>query len=165
MTRPDEIRIGDAERDAVTSALHDHFAAGRLDQAELDERLDAALAAKTGGDLRAIVRDLPGQNGLPEAVLAGHPHRGHPNRGDHPYAHWHPAFQHGPPAWDRHHPAWAGRRRPGFPAFPILLGVFLIVTFTAGPATAFFAVFQLALLVWIVRAIMLAATYRRAQRR
>ncbi|MFI0443934.1 DUF1707 domain-containing protein [Actinomadura sp. 6N118] len=160
MTRPDEIRIGDAERDAVTSALHDHFAAGRLDQAELGERLDAALAAKTGGDLRTIVHDLPGQNGLPEAV---NPYRG--GRGGHPYAHWHPALQHGPPAWGGHHPAWAGRRRSGFPAFPILLGVFLIITFTAGPAAAFFAVFQLALLVWIVRAIMLAAAYRRAQRR
>ncbi|MFP3969081.1 DUF1707 domain-containing protein [Actinomadura fulvescens] len=157
MTRPDEIRIGDAERDTVTTALHDHFAAGRLDQAELDERLDAALAAKTEGDLRTIVRDLPGHNGLPEAVR--------PYRGGHPFAHRHPGMRHGHPAWEGHHPAWAARRRPGFPAFPILLGVFLIVTFTAGPATAFFAVFQLALLVWVIRAIMLTVTHRRAQRR
>ncbi|MFG2002789.1 DUF1707 domain-containing protein [Spirillospora sp. NPDC048911] len=155
MTRPDEIRIGDAERDAVTSALHDHFAAGRLDQDELDERLDAALAAKTRGDLGEIVRDLPGQNGLPEAV--------HPSRGPH----WHPAMRHGHPALahGHGHPAWAGRRRPGFPAFPLLLGVFMIVMFTAGPATAFFAVFQLALLVWIIKAIVFAAAHRRAQRR
>src|SRR5690348_6779563 len=54
-----ELRIGDAERDAVAAALHEHYAQGRLDREELDERLSAALSAKTVGDLRQVTRDLP----------------------------------------------------------------------------------------------------------
>ncbi|MFI0484911.1 DUF1707 domain-containing protein [Actinomadura sp. 9N215] len=54
-------RIGDAERDVFVAALHTHYAAGRLDAAELDERLSAALAAKTIEDLTHVVRDLPSE--------------------------------------------------------------------------------------------------------
>lgn len=54
-------RIGDAERDVITSALHSHFAAGRLDRVELDERLAVALESKTLGDLAEAVRDLPSE--------------------------------------------------------------------------------------------------------
>lgn len=57
--RPD-LRIGDAERTAVTEALQRHYSEGRLDGEELEERLDRALAARTEGDLAEIVRDLPG---------------------------------------------------------------------------------------------------------
>jgi Flp pilus assembly protein TadB len=56
---PDDLRVGDAERTRVTEALHDHFAQGRLTQDELEERLDATLAAKTAGDLRQVTHDLP----------------------------------------------------------------------------------------------------------
>jgi hypothetical protein len=59
MDGPEHLRIGDAERDAVTSALHEHFAQGRLTRDELDERLSATLSAKTVGDLRPITHDLP----------------------------------------------------------------------------------------------------------
>ena len=57
--RPD-LKIGDAERTAVTEALQRHYSEGRLDEAELEERLDRALAARTEGDLAEIVQDLPG---------------------------------------------------------------------------------------------------------
>ena len=60
MTGADDLRVGDAERTRVTEALHDHFAQGRLTRDELEERLDATLAAKTVGDLRRVTRDLPG---------------------------------------------------------------------------------------------------------
>jgi hypothetical protein len=53
------VRIGTAEREAAASALSEHFAAGRLDQDELEERLDRAYAAKTGADLELLFRDLP----------------------------------------------------------------------------------------------------------
>lgn len=59
MSGPDDLRVGDAERTRVTEALHDHFAQGRLTQDELEERLDATLAAKTVGDLRQVTHDLP----------------------------------------------------------------------------------------------------------
>ncbi|MEU8271797.1 DUF1707 domain-containing protein [Sphaerisporangium sp. NPDC049002] len=60
MTSRDDLRIGDAERDEVMTALREHFAQGRLTHAELDERLDTALAARTASDLRQMTADLPG---------------------------------------------------------------------------------------------------------
>jgi hypothetical protein len=54
-----ELRVGDAERDEVVSALHEHFAQGRLGREELDERLGEALRARTVGDLRKVTADLP----------------------------------------------------------------------------------------------------------
>jgi Domain of unknown function (DUF1707) len=53
------VRIGDAERDVFVRALHDHYAAGRLEQAELEERLNAAVAARTVDELAHAVRELP----------------------------------------------------------------------------------------------------------
>jgi hypothetical protein len=55
----DRIRISDADRDRVTGRLREHFAEGRLTPEELDERIAAALNAKTFGDLRQIMADLP----------------------------------------------------------------------------------------------------------
>jgi hypothetical protein len=54
------IRIGDAERDQAVSVLGDHFAAGRLNREELDERIDQAMQAKFTTDLRPLFVDLPG---------------------------------------------------------------------------------------------------------
>jgi len=55
----DRIRISDADRERVTARLREHFAQGRISPDELDERISAALSAKTFGDLRAIMADLP----------------------------------------------------------------------------------------------------------
>jgi hypothetical protein len=41
------------------AGLRDHFAEGRLTRAELDERLTVALSARTAGDLRRLMADLP----------------------------------------------------------------------------------------------------------
>lgn len=54
-----DTRIGDAERDQVISELGAHFAAGRLDADEYDDRSSAAIAAKTHGDLSACMKNLP----------------------------------------------------------------------------------------------------------
>ena len=54
-----EPRIGDAERDVATARLGDHFAAGRLDHEEYDERLDAIWSARTRADLDQVFWDLP----------------------------------------------------------------------------------------------------------
>jgi len=53
------VRIGDAERDQAVSLLGDHFAAGRLNREELDERIDQAIQAKFTTDLRPLFADLP----------------------------------------------------------------------------------------------------------
>jgi hypothetical protein len=53
------VRVGDADRDAVATQLREHFADGRLTLEELNERLDQAFAAKTKADLNTVMRDLP----------------------------------------------------------------------------------------------------------
>ena len=53
------LRVSDRERDEVTTQLRDHAAEGRLTPEELDERVERALAARTGADLDAVLADLP----------------------------------------------------------------------------------------------------------
>ena len=55
----DGVRIGDAERERAVTDLGDHYAAGRLDRDELDERLELAWRARTAVDLRPLFADLP----------------------------------------------------------------------------------------------------------
>ena len=62
----ENIRISDADREHVVEQLREHYAEGRLTSDELDERVTATLSAKTYGDLRAVMTDLP----EPEAVGA-----------------------------------------------------------------------------------------------
>jgi hypothetical protein len=54
-----DLRVSDAERDAIVTELGQHFQDGRLDQGEFDQRVGAALVARTRGDLNAVVTDLP----------------------------------------------------------------------------------------------------------
>lgn len=145
---PEHLRIGDAERDAVTGALHEHFAQGRLTRDELDERLEAALSAKTGGDLRRITSDLPGHETLPgpggglaapSAGWAGR--RGGPWPGP-PAGPWTGPWRPGP--WG-HSPAW--RRRRAFPPlFPLLVIGLVVAAFTG------FWVIKFVFLAWLVMA-------------
>ncbi len=60
---PDGLRIGDADRERAQARLADHFAAGRLDKDEYDERLDQVWAARTHAELVPVFRDLPGPGG------------------------------------------------------------------------------------------------------
>jgi hypothetical protein len=73
------VRVSDAERQAVADRLAEHFAAGRLDQAEFDERVGRAMNAKTRADLGGLFDDLP-ETGAP--ATPGRPRRmrrrGHP---------------------------------------------------------------------------------------
>ena len=70
---PDQhLRVSDAERQAVADRLGEHFAEGRLDQAEFDERAGRAMSAKTRADLSGLFSDLP-ETGAP--AVPGHPLR------------------------------------------------------------------------------------------
>ena len=53
------MRASDRDRDAVVQRVQDAFAEGRLDDVEFDERMRAALAARTFGELDALLTDLP----------------------------------------------------------------------------------------------------------
>jgi hypothetical protein len=65
------LRVSDAERQTVTDRLSEHFAAGRLDQAEFDDRVGRAMNAKTRADLSGLFSDLP-ETGAP--AVADHAH-------------------------------------------------------------------------------------------
>lgn len=56
---PRPLRIGSAEREAAARALGEHYAQGRLDQQEYEERTTAAYAARTSDDLVPLFEDLP----------------------------------------------------------------------------------------------------------
>jgi hypothetical protein len=66
----DRIRVGHSERDEVASILQAAAADGRLSMEELDERLDAALRAKTFGDLHPLIEDLAADPSQGSAGLA-----------------------------------------------------------------------------------------------
>jgi len=53
------MRVGDADREAVAAQLREHYADGRLTLDELNERLDQTFAAKTKAELDTVMRDLP----------------------------------------------------------------------------------------------------------
>ena len=56
------LRISDADRHQVAEVLRQAAGDGRIDLAELDERLEATYAAKTYGELVPITVDLPVHN-------------------------------------------------------------------------------------------------------
>lgn len=71
-----DIRVGDADRDDAVRRLREHLAQGRLDPDEFDERMGAALAARTRADLDRLFVDLPedGQAmAIPQAVGLARP--------------------------------------------------------------------------------------------
>jgi hypothetical protein len=78
------IRASDQDRDVVVAALRDAYTAGRLTLEEFDERMGAAYASRTWGELRKLTEDLPAQpilgsdvpgRPLPPPALPRHPPR------------------------------------------------------------------------------------------
>ena len=53
-----EMRLSDLDRDRAVARLSEHYAAGRLDKDEFDERSDAVWTARTAADLEPIFADL-----------------------------------------------------------------------------------------------------------
>jgi hypothetical protein len=60
------VRASDADRERTAAQLSAHAAAGRLTPQELDERVEAAYAARTHGELDHLVADLPPAPASPE---------------------------------------------------------------------------------------------------
>ena len=63
---PSRLRISDEDRHQVAEVLRQAAGEGRIDLDELDQRLEAAYAAKTYGELVPLTVDLP-------AHAAAHP--------------------------------------------------------------------------------------------
>jgi hypothetical protein len=136
----DRIRISDADRESATARLREHFAEGRLSPEELDERLSAALSAKTAGDLRRVMADLPGP--APVAVHAAPLGPGAAGGGL--------VFRRGPRLW------------------PLALLALIAVAAIPGAGWLFFAFFQLVLALWLVAClagVFAVARFRRNMRR
>ncbi|WP_067847043.1 DUF1707 SHOCT-like domain-containing protein [Nocardia lijiangensis] len=55
-----DLRVSDAEREHVGQLLQRAVGLGMLSLGEFTERMDTALAAKTRGELNAVLIDLPG---------------------------------------------------------------------------------------------------------
>jgi hypothetical protein len=53
------VRASDAERERALEELRAHASEGRLDLDELEQRMDAVLAARTREELAAVFGDLP----------------------------------------------------------------------------------------------------------
>lgn len=64
------VRVSDAEREAVVARLNQATGEGRLTLEEFSDRVNAALAARTQGDLDALVDDLPAAYRAPSAAAA-----------------------------------------------------------------------------------------------
>jgi hypothetical protein len=97
MTDDDVLRIGTAEREAAVKILGDHMADGRLALEEYEERMSAALEARTRADLRQLFKDLPGP--YPAFMTPSAPYHALPPPGPYQTAHTPSPFQFGmPPA-------------------------------------------------------------------
>ncbi|HEU0127887.1 MAG TPA: DUF1707 domain-containing protein [Pseudonocardiaceae bacterium] len=57
---PRDLRVSDVEREYVGELLQRAVGQGRLTVAEFVERMDAAMAARTRGELNTVLVDLPG---------------------------------------------------------------------------------------------------------
>jgi hypothetical protein len=69
------LRASDDEREATVTQLRGHATAGRIDVEELEQRVGAAYAARTHGELAALLEDLPGRPAARSS--AAQPRRGH----------------------------------------------------------------------------------------
>ena len=71
--RDPALRASDADRESTVAQLREHGAAGRLDVDELEQRIGAAYAARTHGELAALLADLPAKRAT-GAVAPRRPH-------------------------------------------------------------------------------------------
>ena len=136
----DRMRVSDADRERVTARLREHFAEGRLSSEELDERVSAALSAKTFGDLRSVMTDLP----EPAPEMSQVP-------------------QSAPWAARRGAVAWRGPR-----ILPLAIVVLIAAVVIPGAGWLFFAFLKVVLVLWLVACLVgvfAAARFRRRVRR
>jgi hypothetical protein len=72
--RDPRLRASDAERESTVGLLREHATAGRLDLDELEQRIGAAYAARTHGELGALLQDLPARIAAPRPRARRHDH-------------------------------------------------------------------------------------------
>ena len=70
---PRDLRASDADRERVIAMLGEALADGRISHEEYSERMPAALAARTLGDLAGLTKDLAPPERQPVQVHGGQP--------------------------------------------------------------------------------------------
>ncbi|MGV0789710.1 DUF1707 domain-containing protein [Mycolicibacterium sp. XJ2] len=70
------VRISDADRDHVRQLLERAVGQGMLTLDEFSERIDAVLAARTRGELREVIADLPSTDAMQPIAAVGEQLRG-----------------------------------------------------------------------------------------
>ncbi len=85
------MRLSDADREQLFERLSRHAAAGRLDVAELERRVEAITAAQTREQASEVMADLPALPGEPPPAGA-RGRRGHGDA-DAPGADWRPTSE------------------------------------------------------------------------
>jgi hypothetical protein len=137
----ENIRVSDADRERVAERLREHYAAGRLSADELDERLSTTLSAKTFGDLRSVMTDLPEPGTIgPEG--------------------WPPQGARAPQPRPARPPAYAYRRGPRL--MPIVLAALVAVVLLHGALGFLF--FNFVLVMFVVAMVGLIAGAARVRR-
>ncbi|MDH6115057.1 hypothetical protein P3T36_007346 [Kitasatospora sp. MAP12-15] len=71
--KPGDLRASHEDRDQVVEQLRVAAGDGRLSSEELDDRLEAALTARTYAELELLLVDLPGARGAAGAATAAAP--------------------------------------------------------------------------------------------
>jgi hypothetical protein len=66
-----QMRVSDAERTQVADDLAKHYAEGRLDETEFNDRLQKAMSSKTRADLGGLLSDLPVTVSAPASPARG----------------------------------------------------------------------------------------------
>ena len=59
MAGADDLRVSDEQRDRAAQEIREHYAAGRLTDDELSDRVQAVYSARTEQELRKLLSDLP----------------------------------------------------------------------------------------------------------
>jgi hypothetical protein len=165
--------------------LRDHYAEGRLSPDELDERLTAALNAKTSGELRRVLADLPGpgpdrgtlfpprSSVFPPGAGVFAPDAGEPGPGAGVFGPGAGAFGPGrfPPGAGvfprAAGPLWVRRRR-GPRVLPLIALALVLTLLIPGAGSVIVTILHAVLLLWLVAClagIFIAARFYRRVRR
>jgi Domain of unknown function (DUF1707) len=154
MATDDTIRASDVDREAVVATLREAYTAGRLTLDEFDDRMAAAYAGKTWGDLRGLTADLPVQPVLGSDIpdhqpldrqpLDRHAAAALPPR---------PLRPEPEPGQGARPPVGPSRRSPVAILIPIAVWTLLVVHGSVGPGVVFLliAVFALASIMATIR--------------
>jgi len=156
MAIDDPIRASDVDREAVVATLREAYTAGRLTLDEFDERMAAAYAGKSWGDLRALTVDLPVQPVLGTDIPGRHlPDRRSLDRQAQSAAALpsHPPRPEPEPNQEPRPPVGPSRRSPVAILIPIAVWTLLVVHGSVGPGVVFLliAVFALASIMASIR--------------